>query len=84
MGRGRLWVARGYGWRAVGGSNRDGGLRAAKERLVRERASEHGHLPSVAFDVFHRGDSQDFCTVYIVIMLVSFGLLYIRTLITVV
>ena len=52
--RGRLWVARGYGWLAVGGDNRDGGRRAAKERRVRSRAAEHGMLPAAALVVFHR------------------------------
>ena len=56
--RGLLWVARGYGWRAVGGDNREGGRRAAKERTVRERAAEHGMLPAKrsvcsAAELFH-------------------------------
>ena len=60
--RGRLWVARGYGWRAVGGDNREGGRRAAKERTVRERAAEHGMLPAkrsvcTAAELLH-----EFCT----------------------
>ena len=57
--RGRLWVARGYGWRAAGGNNRDGGRRAAKERRVRERAAEHGHLPAAALGLFHREGCSD-------------------------
>ena len=60
--RGRLWVARGYGWRAVGGDNREGGRHAEIERTVRERAAEHGMLPAErsvcsAAELFH-----EFCT----------------------
>ena len=59
---GQLWVARGYAWRAVGGSNCGAGRRAAKQRCVRERAAEHGMLPAAALHVFHRGSSErEFC-----------------------
>ena len=55
MRRGRLWVARGYGLRAVGGSSRCGGRRAAEERRVKERAAEHGRCVLLRAVVFRRG-----------------------------
>ena len=59
---GRLLVARGYGWRVVGGDNCGTGRRAALECCVRERTAEHGMLPSAAFfSVFRRAD-HEFCT----------------------
>ena len=59
---GRLLVARGYGWRVVGGDNCGSGRRAALECCVRERTAEHGMLPSAAFfSVFRRAD-HEFCT----------------------
>ena len=83
--RGRLWVACCYGWRAAGGDNRGCGRRAAMEQSVRARTAEHGHLPAASVPcVPPRLFSMNVVRVCNVTLVVSFELLYIRTLISVI